>query len=323
MSLALTIIICLIASFILSGLESALLSISRVRLHHQVKEGNLRAQRLEKILQRRQQLLIAILIFNTTTNLAAFALLTHLTVDTFGNWGYLIAFLLSLPVYLIWIELLPKSIFKNLSYDTLLRFLPILSVIDGITRPIIFIPQALLRLATSKSRADDENSANSARDEFRMLTEILERDGVFRPGEKTMIHQVLDFQKLPISEVMLPLSRVTAVPLEMPIASVLNLARETNFSQFPVISPQGDLIGLVDILELLSANTSEGVVRNYLRKLVHAAPHDRAIDVLRRLRRSGLRVAAIHNEKGRPLGIVSVDDMIPHLLELPSPIHTG
>lgn len=135
-----------------------------------------------------------------------------------------------------------------------------------------------------------------------------------------MIHQVLNFQRLPISEVMLPLSRVTAVPLEMPVTSVLNLARETNFSQFPVISPKGDLIGLVDVLELLSADTSEGVVRNYLRKLVHTSPSDHAIDVLRRLRRAGLRVAAVHNDKGRPLGIVSVDGMIPHLLEPTKPV---
>ena len=114
---------------------------------------------------------------------------------------------------------------------------------------------------------------------------------------------------------MLPLSRVTAVPLEMPISSVLNLARETNFSQFPVISPKGDLIGLVDVLELLTAEASEGVVRNYLRKLIHTLPTDHAIDVMRHLRRAGLRVAAVHNDKGRPLGIVSVDDMIPCLLE--------
>jgi len=316
MTLTLTIIVCLIASFILSGLESALLSISRVRLHHQVKEGNSKARRLEKLFERRQQLLISILILNTATNLVAFALLTRLTVDTFGRWGYLAAFLLSLPVYLIWIELLPKSIFKNLSYKALLRFLPILSVIDGFARPFIFTFGFLLRLVPGRSNNGNRNSANEALDEFRMLTEILERDGVFRPGEKTMIHQVLDFQRLSISEVMLPLSRVTAVPLEMPVTSVLDLARETNFSQFPVISPKGELIGLVDVLELLNADVSDGVVRNYLRKLVHTSPTDRAIDVLRRLRRTGLRVAAVHNDRGRPLGIVSVEDMIPHLLKV-------
>jgi len=316
MILSLTIIACLTASFVLSGMESALLSISRVRLRHKVKEGNDKALHLENLLERRQQILISILILNTATNLAAFALLTRLTVDAFGQWGYLAAFLLSLPVYLIWVELLPKSVFKNLSYNALLRFLPVLSLIDWFTRPFIFVLRTLLRFISGKSYQLNQNYARTSRDEFRMLTEILERDGVFRPGEKAMIHQVLDFQRLPISEIMLPLSRVTAVPLEMPITSILDLARETNFSQFPVISPKGDLIGLIDVLELLSADVTEGVARNYLRKLVHTSPADLAIDVLRRLRRSGLRVAAVHNDKGRPLGIVSVDDMIPHLIEL-------
>ncbi len=315
MTLILTISLCLITSFILSGLESALLSISPARLHQQAGRGQNKALRLERLLPRQQQLLISILLINAAINLVAFALVTRLTVDSFGRWGYLIAFLLSLPVYLIWIELLPKSIFKNLSHKALLRFLPILLLIDGITRPFIYASRPFIKLVSGKSNNNKQLPANAARDELRVLTDILDREGVFSSGEKNMIHRVLDFQSLSVNEVMLPLSRVTAVPLEMPITSVLNLARETDISQFPVISSKGELVGLVDVLELLNAAVSQGSVKNYLRKLVETSPDARAIDVLRRLRRAGLSVAAVHNEKKRPLGIVSVDDMISHLIK--------
>lgn len=316
MSLILPIIACLAASFIFSGLESALLSFSPVRLHHLAKEGQPKARHLERLLARRQQLLISILILNTAINLVAFALLTHLSVDTFGRWGYPAAFLVALPVYLVWIELLPKSLFKNFPCDALLRYLPLLSLVNMTVRPVIAAPPTLLRLCCGSSGERKAAPGNGARDEFRLLTDILEREGTFERGEKQMIHQILDFQHLPVSKVMLPLSRVTAVPLEMPITSVLDLARETQFFQFPAISPKGDLIGLIDVAELLNGNVRRGVVRNYLRKLVHASPSDRAIDVLRRLRSAGLRVAVVHQAKGHPLGIVAIDDMIPHLLKL-------
>lgn len=310
MILLLIISLCLLASFILSGLESALLSISPARLRHQVKEGERKASHLEKLLPRQQALLISILVINAAINLVAFALVTRLTVDAFGSWGYLVAFLISLPVYLIWIELLPKSLFKNLSTKALLRFLQLLLLIDILTRPFIYISRPILKLMSGKSN----QSSHAARDEFLRLTEILDREGVFESGEKKIIHQVLDFQTLPVSEVMLPLSRITAVPLEMPVSSVLDLARETDISQFPVISSKGDLIGIVDVLELLHSDITQGTVRNYLRKLVETSPDERSLDVLRRLRRAGLRIAVVHNEKKRPLGLVSVDDMISHLI---------
>jgi CBS domain containing-hemolysin-like protein len=322
MSLFLTITTCLAASFILSGLESALLSFSPVRLHHLAKEGQPKALHLERLLARRQQLLVSILILNAAINLVAFALLTHLSVDSFGRWGYPAAFLVALPVYLVWIELLPKSLFKNFPCNALLRYLPLLSLINMTVRPLISGPLALLRLCWGNSSKRKGTPGSGARDEFRLLTDILEREGTFERGEKQMIHQVLDFQRLPVSKVMLPLSRVTAVPLDMPITSVLDLARETQFFQFPAISPQGDLIGLIDVAELLNGDVRSGVVRDYLRKWVHASPSDRAIDVLRQLRSAGLRVAVVHETKGHPLGIVAIDDMIPHLLQLSPQIPT-
>lgn len=311
MSLFLTIAVCLVASFIFSGLESALLSFSPVRLHHLTKEGKPRARHLEKLLLRRQPLLISILILNAAVNLVAFALLTHLSVDAFGRWGYPAAFLLALPVYLVGVELLPKSLFKNFACEKLLRYLPLLSLINVTIRPLVSFPNALLAMLRRDPRRDTPDPRGGSRNEFHLLTDLLEREGTFDQEKKQMIHQILNFQHLPVSKVMVPLSRVTAVPLEMPVSSVLDLARETRFFQFPVLSPNGDLVGLVDVAELLSSSVHKGVVRDYLRQWVHAAPTDHAIDVLRRLRSAGLRVALVRETKGQPLGLVAIDDMVP------------
>lgn len=70
------------------------------------------------------------------------------------------------------------------------------------------------------------------------------------------------------------------------------------------------------VLPSILVNIRSGVVKNYLRKLVHASPTDRSIDVPRRLRSAVLWVAVVHQENGRPLGIVAIDDMLPHLLKL-------
>ena len=46
---------------------------------------------------------------------------------------------------------------------------------------------------------------------------------------------------------------------------------------------------------------------------VRSAPDDTAIQVIRRLREAGHQVAAVFNENGRPIGIVSIEDMVGRL----------
>ncbi|NNE92827.1 MAG: DUF21 domain-containing protein [Verrucomicrobiales bacterium] len=305
----------LVISFLLSGLESAILSVSMVRVRHAAKE-NPAVEKLERILSDRQRLLIAVLLISTTANLAAFALLTSLMVDWLGSWGYLLSFVVSLPVYLIWIELTPKSLFKRFSLRTLRLFSPFLRAVQLTVCPMLallsWIPDQIFRLFKLEP-APKPRGATA--EEFRALTEIFEREGTLDQGERVMIQSVLDFHRIEVRDVMVPLSKTTAVPQEMPVDVVMSLARQTHYDQFPVMSPNGDLIGIVSILDLLRNPVSDGTVEQHRRKLVHAAPEDKAINVVKRLRHAGHQLAAVYNANNRPIGVVSVQDLVQKLVK--------
>jgi len=306
---------CLVLSFILSGLESAILSMSRARLRHAAKEGDRRAGRIERLLgDGRERLLIAILVINAAVNLAAFAILTNETVNWLGTWGYFAAFAVSLPVYLIWIELLPKSICLRFPIRTLSLFLPLLWSIRFTVQPVITLLAAPAKWIIARIFGAPPAPPGSTREEFRALTGIFERQGTLDPAETRMIRSVLDFAKVRVGEVMMPLSKVTAVPREMPLASVVVLARKTDFDQFPVIGTTGDLVGLVDVLELLREAPTDGTVADYLRDLVRTLPGESAIGAVKRLRQAGHQLAAVYNPAGRPLGVVSVEDMVARMV---------
>lgn len=81
----------LVLSFLLSGLETAVLGVSRVRLRHHAKENDPTAVRLEKLFSRRNRLLAAVLFANNSINLLVFALLTQILVAHLGARGYLAA----------------------------------------------------------------------------------------------------------------------------------------------------------------------------------------------------------------------------------------
>jgi putative hemolysin len=308
----------LLLSFLLSGLESAILAIGPARLHHAAKEGGRRARLVENLLTRRELLLGSILLINAAVNLMAFALITAETVGWFGMWGYLIASVVSLPVYLIWVELLPKAIFRRTPLRLLCFFSPILFLIDITVRPwiqLLALPGSRLANRLSATRSPPPGGT---REEFRAYTEILERDGTLSPRETRMIRSVLDFQLVRVKDVMRPLSRVTAAPPEMPVSSIIALARQTGIDQFPLMAPNGDLIGVVDALELLKNRVSTGPAQQYRHSLVRSAPSESAIAVIRRLRRAGHQIAAVCNPAGRPIGIVSVADLVEKMIEMES-----
>lgn len=317
MDTLLAILGCLLLSFLLSGLESAILSHSPARLRHAAKEGRRRAALVEKMLRKKDQLLASILILNATANLIGFALLTEAAVRWIGPWGYAAAFLVSAPIYLLWSESLPKACFKQAPVRLLTFFVPLLLLIYGTLRPLVALFAlpgkwlgARLYEGTEKRQTLEPGETRA---EFRALTEILERKGTLGADERELIEGVLDFQQTRVSEVMLPLSRVTAVPREMPIDSVISLARETRFDQFPIIGADGDLVGIVDVMELLRDRVKHQNLHEVRRDLVRCDPAEPASQVIKRLRRAGQRVAAVFNSRGRPVGIVSIQDMIGRL----------
>ena len=306
----------LVVSFVLSGLESAILSLSRVRLRHAAKEKARGAIRIEKILTHRGTLLITIVALNNAVTLTAFALVTHLAVERLGAWGYLAAFAVSLPVFLIWIELLPKALFQRAPIRSLRFFSPLLwflSVVPGLLIKLLAIPaRGLVFMLFGRPPAPP----GASREEFRALTEVFEREGTLDPAETRLIHNVLDFHKVQVRDVMLPLSRVTAVPLEMPLTSVMDLARQTEIDQFPLIGPGGDLVGIINVMELLRDQADRGTADRYRRALIESSPTEAAIAVVKRLRRSGQHLAAVYDENHQPVGIVSAHDAVERMVQV-------
>ena len=78
--------LCILVSMLFSGLESAILSVSQVRVRHRAKEREPAARRLLYLFEHRERLLGSILLLNTLLNLLAFAAVTTLMVDWFGPW---------------------------------------------------------------------------------------------------------------------------------------------------------------------------------------------------------------------------------------------
>ena len=73
--------LCILVSMLFSGLESAILSVSEVRVRHRAKEREAGARQLLRLFEHRERLLSSVLLINTLLNLLTFSALTTQVVS--------------------------------------------------------------------------------------------------------------------------------------------------------------------------------------------------------------------------------------------------
>jgi CBS domain containing-hemolysin-like protein len=163
--------------------------------------------------------------------------------------------------------------------------------------------------------ADEPRKLFVAREDFKYLTIESERDGTLTKVEREMIHNVVDFRKVLAKNVMLPMEKVRTVPTETSVPELLRIARETATDQFPVVSAEGRIVGLVAVFDVLVDHTRRETISSYQRRIVSVPPNEEAYHIIRKLRAARITVGAVQDAEGRPLGLVQADDFVSHLVK--------
>ena len=139
--ISLVILIALSSFFSMS--ETALMSLSRIRLRHMVEAEVPGAELVEKLTRNPNRLLGTILIGNNVANIGASAMATVLATNIFGNSGVGIATGIITVLVLIFGEITPKSIAKQKSEAVALRVAKPIEFIVIIFKPLVYIFTAI------------------------------------------------------------------------------------------------------------------------------------------------------------------------------------
>ncbi len=304
----------LILSFLLSGMESALLSVSRVRVRHAAGEDDLAARRLLPMLEDREGLLGAVTVANHIANVTAFGLIAWSLVSQLGPWGYAIAFALALPVFIVVLEMLPKTLFRRFPYRALRRLLPLLAFIAFFRRPF----KAMSALPVL-NEDEAKKKAQGNRDDLKALVASIAEQRLLPESAAQLIQSVLDLRQLTAACVMVPMAQLVAVGGEVPAVTALRLARQHKLMALPVLadSAGGGYVGVFDASALPAHLPQDRLVRQHMRPLEEVESSLPALAVLQRLRRRGISLALVRDHASAlksAIGIVTEEDLVSALL---------
>jgi CBS domain containing-hemolysin-like protein len=303
---------CWVVSFVFAGIEAGVLSLDQVRLRHQVKLRNRAAIALDRLLKKPERLLATVLLVTNFFDIAGLLLLTRRLVTVLGVTGYLVALLVAAPIYLFLLGVLPKSLFRRFPYRALAALAGLLVLTSRLLWPVLELGSQIGRLLFRRRKATPRLFA--AREDLKQITFESERQGALTPAERAMIHNVVDFRTVKVSDVMVPLGQIIAVNPQTTIPELLQLSARAGVDRVPVIA-DGNALGLVNVLDVLLDSNPGQELRHYTRRIVSAAEGESAYRIIRRLRAARLSLAAVLDNRRRLTGIVTVEDLVRRLVQ--------
>ncbi len=300
-------------SFFFAGIEAGLLSVDPVRLRHQVKQGRSAAVRLDRLTKRPERLLITVLLVTNFANILSLLFLTKLLVGQFGVAGFLFALLIALPIYLFVLSVLPKALFRRFPFRALAKLGGVLEGASIVLWPVLEIGERVRNLLLP--RQAEARRIFIAREELKQIAVQSEREGSLTSTERAMIHNVVDFRNVRAADVMVPLEKTVTVTPETPIEEALRVSADRGVERLPVISAEGEALGLVNTLDILFDESRRESLTRYMRRVVIARDAEPAYRIIQRLRAARLGLAAVIDAQRKLIGIVTAEDAIKRLVQ--------
>ena len=318
--LALFLILILCSAFF-SGSESAFFSLTELDLGRLRETTPLsRAQRrVLDLMARPRRLLLAILIGNTSVNVAA-ATVSTLFIHRYWPHGP-VAFVLEVVVVtlalLIFAEVSPKILAVKQPEKTALRTSWVLRAMVWLFYPLVLLLDAMTRHFTRLLRVQSERPFSDA-EELKALLEVGEENGALDENEREMIHSIFEFRETVVREVMVPRTDIVQVEKDTPVEELLEIAKEMGHSRIPVFDDQVDnVVGILHVKDLLPYMRGGRAIPplSALVRPAYFVPESKMIgELLREFQQQRIHMAIIVDEYGGTAGLVTLEDIIEEIV---------
>ncbi|MEW9123083.1 MAG: hemolysin family protein [Thermotaleaceae bacterium] len=310
--------ILLCCSSFFSASETALMSLSKIRVRHMVEEDIKGSALIEKLVEHPGKLLGTILVGNNVVNIAASALATSLALEFFEKKGIGIATAVMTVLVLIFGEITPKSLAAQNSEKVSLKVVKPIALIVSLLNPIVivftYLTNGLIKLFGGSV---DNTQPFITEEELRTIVTVSQEEGVLEVEEKQMIYNVFEFGDLQVKDVMIQRTDIVAINLETDYELVVDIMKYEQFSRYPVYRERIDeIIGILNVKDLvfLSDTKESFQIEKYIRKPFYTFEFKKITEVFTDMKKNRVHMAIVLDEYGGTAGIVTIEDLIEEIV---------
>src|SRR5579883_412583 len=315
----------LIVALILCGLasaaETALTSVSRIKLKNMVEEGDEKAIEVDRLISQPNTFLSTILIVNNVAVIVASTMATVLALRFSTSLGELLSTIITSLVVLIFCEITPKTAAVQNPLKVARAMVKPVRAAAWLLHPVVVslsaITNFLVRILGGQMV---HHGPFVTEEELKLLVTVGEEEGVLEEEETEMIHSIFEFADTTVREVMIPRIDMVTLPSDATVTQAVDVALQGGFSRIPVYEVSigvDEIIGILytkDMLKQLREGHNTFPIRDLVRPAYFVPETKKLDDLLREIRQNRIHMVMVVDEYGSVAGLVTIEDLVEEIV---------
>jgi len=311
-----TLIILIFLSGFFSSAETAFVSCNKARIRSLADDGDKKAARVLRILEKGSKLLSTVLIGNNIVNLSASSISTVLATDYFGMPVGIMTGILTFVILIIG-EVVPKT-WATVSADKMaLNYARIIQILMVVFTPIIFVVNGVAKAFLFVMRIDADGKSDAiTEDAIKTYVDVSHEDGEIEPEERDIIYNLFDFTDHVAKDIMIPKVRMVSVDVNFTYDEVLDVFKECMYTRLPVYEEEKEnIIGVINMKDFIALEDHENFkVRDIMREALYTHEFKKTQDLLAQMRKETSNIVFVLNEYGTIEGMITLEDLLEEIV---------
>ena len=306
--------VCVAMSAYFSATETAFSSLNKTRLKVLADDGNKRAALALRLAEDYDRLISTILIGNNIVNISVASIGTLLFVELCGDAGATISTVVVTVVVLIFGEITPKSIAKDMPERFAMFSAPFIRLWIWVLTPLNFLFSQWKRLVSHFVKTD--NDAKMSHEELLLFMEDVEQDGSIDENEGELLRNALEFRELTAEEILTHRIELEAVDINDSHAEIAKAFTQSRFSRLLVYRDTIDqVVGVLHQKDFyINGSMTDQPIAEIMTEPLFVYQHTKIRDILKMLQHKKSHIAVVVDDFGGTLGIVTMEDILEELV---------
>ena len=311
----------LVLSGFFSGSETCFFSLSSHQRLRLSRAGTVVTGCVVRLLDEKRLLLVTLLLGNMVVTVGFFVVTTVLLLalrEQSGAPGWVMAVLNISPLLclILFGEVLPKLIASSHAMPWARASAVPLLLMHRLLSPVRIVSTVLVIQPLARLIAPSRHPPALSPEELRALLDLSQQRGVINVEEEHLLQQVLSLGQMKVRNLMTPRVDMVAFDLDREPAELMQIVREHPLSRIPVYRDDLDHVeGVVYRRQVLLHRPADAPAIAALVRRVDFVPElQRADQLLVDLRRRGVTQAIVVDEHGGTAGLVTLEDVVEHMV---------
>jgi magnesium and cobalt exporter, CNNM family len=318
-----SIAVLIVISAFFSGSETAMTAASGPRMYELARQGDLRAQVVIAMHERKPRMIGALLLGNNVVNIFASALATSLLLNIFGDAGVYYATAAMTVLVLIFAEVLPKTYALGHADGMALVLAPIVRPTVAVLAPISVMVGKIVEwtLRAFGASVSPVQLHSQREEELRGIIALHEGPAPEIRQERQMLRSILDLDDVEVYEVMTHRRSVEMLDIRETSRNLVEQVLRSPYTRLPLYDKdQDNIIGVVHAKALLRAiGTDEKGVDSVDIRAVATEPwfipdSTSLLEQLQAFRQRREHFALVVDEYGAFMGVVTLEDILEEIV---------